>query len=187
MNSPGRTHRTLTVTTQETSPPILEGKDARVRGSTTPIDRKGGLNYASLDAVQGEAHMTYEVTVQATRTPQGWDLTPEGADGPVARVRTLDKARPAILEHLAAADPDADHSEATLVILPAAGELGADVRAARTATVEAAAAQEAAARATRDLVIRLDAAGYRSADIAGLLGVSRSRVSQLLHEGRAAT
>lgn len=131
--------------------------------------------------------MTYEVTVHAARTPQGWDLTPEGAGAPVASVRTLDKARPAILEHLATTDPSVDHSGLAVVILPAASELGEDIRAARTATVEAAAAQEAAARATRDLVIRLDAAGYRSADIAGLLGVSRSRVSQLLHEGRAAT
>ena len=125
--------------------------------------------------------MTHEVTVQATRTPQGWDLTLEGGDSPIARVSTLDKARPAILEQLNAG---ADHSESVLVILPAASELGADIRAARTATLEAAVAQEAAARATRDLVLRLDAAGYRSADIAGLLGVSRSRVSQLLHEGR---
>lgn len=131
--------------------------------------------------------MTYEVTVQAARTPQGWDLTLEGEDAPIARVRTLDKARPVILEHLATTDPSVDHSGLTLVILPAASELGEDIRAARAATLEAAAAQEAAARATRDLVIRLDAAGYRSADIAGLLGVSRSRVSQLLHEGRAAT
>lgn len=128
--------------------------------------------------------MTNEVTVQATRTPQGWDLTPEGEGTPVARVATLDKARTAILEQLAATDPDIDHSDRAVVILPTAGDLGADIRAARTATLEAAAAQEAAARATRDLVLRLDAAGYRSADVAGLLGVSRSRVSQLLHEGR---
>src|SRR5699024_1673890 len=131
--------------------------------------------------------MTHEVTVQATRTPQGWDLALDKASAPVAHVRTLDKARSVILERLATTDPSVDHSGSTLVILPAASELGEDIRAARAATVEAAAAQEAAARATRDLVIRLDAAGYRSADVAGLLGVSRSRVSQLLHEGRAAT
>ena len=131
--------------------------------------------------------MMHEVTVQAARTPQGWDLALDEASAPVAQVRTLDKARSAILEQLATTDPSVDHSGLTLVILPAASELGEDIRAARAATLEAAAAQEAAARATRDLVIRLDAAGYRSADIAGLLGVSRSRVSQLLHEGRAAT
>src|SRR5690625_2083069 len=131
--------------------------------------------------------MTYEVTVQGAATPQGWHVQLEGADAPVARDRTLDKAHPGNLERLAATDPSADHSGSTLVILPAASDLRTDIRAARTATLEAAAAQEAAARATRDLVIRLDAAGYRSADIAGPLGASRTRVSHRLHADRAAT
>src|SRR5699024_12601641 len=104
--------------------------------------------------------MTYEVTVQAARTPQGWDLTLEGEDPPIARVRTLDKARPVLLEQLDATDPSADHSGSTLVILPAASDLGTDSRAHRTATPAAAAARAPAARATRAAAIPLDAARY---------------------------
>src|SRR5690625_5002815 len=86
-NFPARAHRVLSSPTQTTHPPALEGHDACVRGSHDPIDREGGLNSASLDAVRAEAHMPYEVTVQAARTPQGGDLTLEGEDAAIARVR----------------------------------------------------------------------------------------------------
>lgn len=122
-----------------------------------------------------------EVIAHATRTSQGWEISLPGDPVPVGQVRTLDKAPALILDHL-----DGDAAGTAVIVIPAGTDLAADIRTARTSTREAAAAQEAAARTTRDLVLRLDALGYRSADIAGLLGVSRSRISQLLHEGRAA-
>lgn len=126
------------------------------------------------------------VSVTATNRPQGWELTIAGEETPAATVRTLDKARQAVIDHLNATAPGIDHSNQLVTVVPADAELAQQVRAARDATAAAAAAQEAAARSTRELVATLDRDGFKSADIAGIIGVSRGRVSQLLSEARHA-
>lgn len=124
------------------------------------------------------------VTVIATRQPQGWSLTTTGEGQVVAEVRTLDKARQWVIDHLDTVDPDCDHAEWVITVIPADPTDAQRVRAVRDGTAAAARAQEEAARATRDLVADLDRKQYKSADIAGLLGISRGRVSQLLPESR---
>lgn len=57
-----------------------------------------------------------------------------------------------------------------------------DVRGARQAVVEAARAQDRAARMSRQVVGRLRAAGVSGRDVAGILGISPQRVSQLDHD-----
>ena len=124
------------------------------------------------------------VAITATQRVDGWELAITGEGEPFATVRTLDKARQAVIDHLDTATPDADHSATATTIVPADATLAQQVREVRDATTAAAAAQEAAARSTRDLVAALDQQGFKSADIAGILGVSRGRVSQLLSESR---
>lgn len=126
------------------------------------------------------------VAVTATRWSQGWELTLEGDEDPATQVRTLDKARQQVIDYLDTVDPDVDHSDWTITVTPADEAVAQQVHAVREGTLAAARAQDAAARSTRDLVAALDREGYKSADIAGLLGVSRARVSQLLAESRSA-
>lgn len=125
------------------------------------------------------------VNVIATRQPQGWSLAMAGEGQVIAEVRTLDKARQRFIDHLNTVDPDRDHAEWVITVIPADPLDAQRVRAVRDGTAAAARAQEEAARATRDLVADLDRKQYKSADIAGLLGISRGRVSQLLSESRA--
>lgn len=125
-------------------------------------------------------------TVTATRWSQGWELTLEGEGDPATQVRTLDKARQQVIDYLDTVDPDVDHADWMITVLPADEADAQQVRAVREGTTAAARAQDEAARRTRDLVATLDRKQYKSADIAGLLGVSRARVSQLLTESRAA-
>ncbi len=124
------------------------------------------------------------LTVIANRKPQGWALSLKGEDGAIAEVRTLDTARQRTVDHLNDADPHVDHSEWTITVVPADPADAQKIRAVREGTAAAAHAQETAARATRDLITELTEKQYRSADIAGLLGISRGRVSQLLAESR---
>lgn len=126
------------------------------------------------------------VTVTATRWSQGWELTLEGEADPVTQVRTLDKARQQVIDYLDTVDPDVDHASWEITVIPGDDAVAQQVRAVREASVSAARAQEKAARSTRSLVAALDKNEYKSADIAGLLGVSRARVSQLLAESRTA-
>uniref|UniRef100_UPI003FD66F99 antitoxin HicB n=1 Tax=Brachybacterium tyrofermentans TaxID=47848 RepID=UPI003FD66F99 len=124
------------------------------------------------------------VTVVATRWTQGWELTLAGEEDVATQVRTLDKARQQIVDYLDTVDPEVDHAEWEVTVIPADEIDAQKVRAVREGTTAAARAQEEAARATRDLVADLDRKKYKSADIAGLLSISRGRVSQLLTESR---
>jgi hypothetical protein len=54
-----------------------------------------------------------------------------------------------------------------------------DVQGARQAVVEAAKAQERAAQVSRQMVAKLRSAGVSGRDVAGILGISPQRVSQL--------
>lgn len=124
------------------------------------------------------------VTAVATRWAQGWELTLTGESDPATQVRTLDKARQQVIDYLDTVDPGVNHADWTVTVIPADEADAQKVRAVREGTVAAARAQEEAARSTRDLVADLDRKKYKSADIAGLLSISRGRVSQLLAESR---
>lgn len=124
------------------------------------------------------------VTAVATRWAQGWELTLAGESDPATQVRTLDKARQQVIDYLDTVDPGVDHVDWAVTVIPADEADAQKVRAVREGTVAAARAQEEAARSTRDLVADLDRKKYKSADIAGLLSISRGRVSQLLAESR---
>ena len=130
--------------------------------------------------------MQGEVTVRAARETQGWGLTLPGEEAAFAHVRTLDKARQYTVTQLDATDPTVDHADWTVHVIPDDEDVAQRVRAAREGALAAAQAQEAAARRTRELVAALDRDGYKSADIAGLLAISRGRVSQHLAEARTA-
>lgn len=125
------------------------------------------------------------VTAVATRWAQGWELTLVGEDDPATQVRTLDKARQQVVDYLDTVEPDVDHADWTVIVIPADEADAQKVRAVREGTTAAARAQEEAARSTRALVADLDRKKYKSADIAGLLSISRGRVSQLLAESRS--
>ncbi|GAB4097682.1 hypothetical protein GCM10028787_31570 [Brachybacterium horti] len=126
-----------------------------------------------------------EIKVTAARWDRGWELSIPGAAGPVTQVRTLDKAAQQIIDYLDTVDPDVDHSTWTITVTPDDDEAAAAIQRTREATRAAAEAQKRAAHETRTLVAELDAADYLGADIAGLLGITRGRVSQLLAEARA--
>ncbi|MGO2822528.1 MAG: antitoxin HicB [Brachybacterium tyrofermentans] len=126
------------------------------------------------------------VTVVATRWTQGWELTLEGEEDAATQVRTLDKARQQIVDYLDTVDPEVDHADWVVTVIPADETDAQKIRAVREGTAAAAIAQEEAARSTRNLIADLDKKQYKSADIAGLLGISRGRVSQLLSESRTA-
>lgn len=136
--------------------------------------------------------MKNEIVVHATRGSQGWGLTLHGEQSVFAHVSTLDKARELTVAHLATGDAGTDRADrigailrSDVTILPSDEDDAERVLAVREGTVEAARAQEAAARGVRELVAALDRKQYKSADIAGLLCISRGRVSQLLAEARA--
>lgn len=126
--------------------------------------------------------MQGEVTVRAARETQGWGLTLPGEQAAFAHVRTLDKARQHTVAHLDATGSTADHADWTIHVIPEGEGVAQRVRTAREGAIAAA---QAAARRTRELVAALDRDGYKSADIAGLLAISRGRVSQPLTEARA--
>lgn len=126
--------------------------------------------------------MSNEVTVVASRWAKGWELGLPGAEDPITQVATLDKARQQVIDYLDTVEPDVDHADWIVTVIPDDEAIATQIRSAREATRTAARAQEDAARTTRTLVAHLDAAGYRAADIAGVLGITRARVSQLQRE-----
>lgn len=75
---------------------------------------------------------------------------------------------------------DADHVEVDIVA--ELGDLSARAAAAREATAEAAAQRKAAAE-TRAAATELRAKGLSVSDIAGVMGVTRGRVSQIAKAG----
>lgn len=128
--------------------------------------------------------MKNEVAILAAREADGWGLTVGDEPATFAHVRTLDKARPHAIAYLDSTDPDVDHADWVIHVVPEDRGVAQRVRTARENALAAARAQEDAARGTRSLVTSLDQERYKSADIAGLLGISRGRVSQLLSEAR---
>ncbi|MGJ9411339.1 sigma factor-like helix-turn-helix DNA-binding protein [Aeromicrobium sp. CF4.19] len=122
--------------------------------------------------------MSESYRVEARRWAEGWELHIDGEG--VTQVRTLDKARDQVRSYLETLH-DRDVTDAVISIVPQLDGLEAEVTAARAAADAAAAAQLAAAREIRTVAFRLRTEGLSVTDMAAILGVSRGRVSQLLH------
>ncbi|MFT3877351.1 MAG: AbrB/MazE/SpoVT family DNA-binding domain-containing protein [Propioniciclava sp.] len=120
-----------------------------------------------------------EVTVTARRWERGWELWLD--DDHVTQFSTLADAEQQVRDYLDTEVPDVDHSEWVITVVPELGALGREVVAARKATEEAAAASLDAARRSREVARQLREAGYSVTDAAAIMGVSRGRVSQLVH------
>jgi hypothetical protein len=99
----------------------------------------------------------------------------------------LDQAAKQVIDYLDAVDPSRNHSDWVATVLPDDVAMADEVAAARRATRDAAKAQEQAAVATRQVVSRLTNMGYKSADVAGVLGVTRARAYQLLKDVKVAS
>ena len=126
------------------------------------------------------------ITATAHKWEHGWELWID--DEAATQVATLDKAAQQVRDYLDTEDPDTDHSDWTITIVPDIGDIGDEVTDARAATeaatratVAAAAKARAAARQGEHLVFAAGGeAGYSVTDSAAILGVSRGRVSQLV-------
>ena len=116
------------------------------------------------------------ITVTAHRWSGGWELHHDG--DPITQTSTLDKAEQQVRDYLDTIEPDIEHSEWKVEVIPDLGKLADEVAAARAATEAASMASVAAAQRSREVVRRLRAAGLSVTDTAAVLGVSRGRVSQ---------
>lgn len=124
------------------------------------------------------------ITVTARRWEHGWELEIDPDN--ITQARALEAAAQQVRDYLSTLHPEQDYSHTEVHIEPELGPIGAEVTAARAATQEAHERQTSAARRTRAVVAALNAEGYSGTDIAAILGVTRSRVSQLLKESAAA-
>lgn len=118
------------------------------------------------------------ITATAHRWDHGWELWLD--DEAATQVTTLDKAEAQVRDYLDTIDPDVDHRDWAVTIVPDLGDLSDRVRRARAATAAASEAQAEAAAQAREVARALRAAGLSVTDAAAVLGVSRGRVSQLV-------
>ncbi|HMS74129.1 antitoxin HicB [Gordonia sp. (in: high G+C Gram-positive bacteria)] len=118
------------------------------------------------------------ITATAHKWEHGWELWID--DEAATQVATLDKAAQQVRDYLDTEDPDTDHSDWTITIVPDIGDIGDEVTDARAATEAATRATVAAAAKARAAARHLREAGYSVTDSAAILGVSRGRVSQLV-------
>lgn len=118
------------------------------------------------------------ITTTAHKWDHGWELWIDGEAA--TQVSTLDKAEQQVRDYLDTEDPDTDHSDWTVTVVPEIGAIGTEVAAAKEATEAAAAATRAAAAQARAAARHLREAGFSVTDSAAILGVSRGRVSQLV-------
>lgn len=117
------------------------------------------------------------ITVTASRWKHGWELSLDGTV--VTQVSTLEKAAQQVRDYLDTVEPDVDHNDWQITVVPQIGDLWERVTAARSATLQAQELQEKAARDSRIVARELRASGISVTDAAVILGVSRGRVSQL--------
>ena len=106
----------------------------------------------------------------------GWELL--DGDHAMTQVRRLSDARQQVIDYLDMVDPDVAHVDWDIIIIPAIPQ-AASVEQAKAATKEAADAQATAAAQSREVARSLRASGLSIDDAAWIMGVSRSRISQL--------
>ena len=82
------------------------------------------------------------------------------------------------IDYLDTIDPDVDHRDWDITIIPAIPQ-AQSVKQAKAATQDAIDAQAAAAAQSREVARSLRASGLSIDDTAWIMGVSRSRISQL--------
>lgn len=113
----------------------------------------------------------------ATREGRFWVIDVPGVG--VTQGRTVAEARE-MTRDLIAVMTDVPVKDVDVDIAFKVGDVSpGDVQGARQAVAEAAKAQEHAARVSRQMVARLRSAGVSGRDVAGILGISPQRVSQL--------
>ena len=106
----------------------------------------------------------------------GWELL--DGDHAMTQVRRLSHARQQVIDYLDTVDPDVAHADWDIIIIPAIPQATL-VEQAKAATKEAADAQATAAAQSREVARSLRASGLSIDDAAWIMGVSRSRISQL--------
>ncbi len=106
----------------------------------------------------------------------GWELL--NGDHAMTQVRRLSNARQQVIDYLDTIDPDISHEDWDITIIPAIPQ-AQSVEQAKAATREAMDAQAAAAAQSREVARSLRASGLSIDDAAWIMGVSRSRISQL--------
>lgn len=123
-----------------------------------------------------------EITVIARRWAHGWELILGEDDA--TQVRSLSHARSQVRDYLDTIEPEIDHSDVKVVLVPDAG--AEEIQQARQARIEAERAAAEAAEQIRAVVTDLrQRRGYSLSDTAALLGVTRARVSQLEHSTKS--
>jgi multidrug efflux pump subunit AcrA (membrane-fusion protein) len=125
--------------------------------------------------------MTNIYHVTAKRWEHGWELHIDGVG--VTQSRGVADAEEMVRHYLeleGLREPFAVNIE-----FRADDDLDIEIQQARQAAQEAARAQEAAAQKARSVARRLAARKYKGVEIAAVLGVSKQRVSQLVHSGKA--
>ena len=106
----------------------------------------------------------------------GWELL--DGDHAMTQVRRLSDARQQVIDYLDTVDPDVAHVDWDIIIIPAIPQ-ATSVEQAKAATKAAADAQATAAAQSREVARSLRASGLSIDDAAWIMGVSRSRISQL--------
>lgn len=115
----------------------------------------------------------------ARRWARGWEIHVDNIG--VTQVRSLDRAAEYACE-LVEIMTGRSISPSDIDVLIHPRSMNEKVRRAREKTRKAHEAQVEAARFTRDVVAELREEGLTPADIAGLMGISRGRVTQLLSD-----
>ena len=101
----------------------------------------------------------------------GWELL--NGDHAMTQVRRLSDARQQVIDYLDTIDPDVDHRDWDITIIPAIPQ-AQSVKQAKAATQDAIDAQAAAAAQSREVARSLRASGLSIDDTAWIMGVSRS-------------
>lgn len=124
---------------------------------------------------------TNEITVTARKWAHGWELIIDQDNA--TQVRSLAHATEQVRDYLDTIDPDTDHSQMSIALVPDQEDIAAEIASARQARIAAAGAMQEAAGQSRKVVEQMrHGLGYSLTDTAAILGVTRARVSQLEKE-----
>lgn len=118
----------------------------------------------------------YEVT--AHQWEHGWELHVDGLG--VTQVSALDKADRQVREYICTV-LDLDEYDGRVVIVPEVGAIADTIRTMHELTDSIAELQAKSSATRNEAVQQMRAFGLSDADIAGALGVSKGRVSQIVN------
>lgn len=119
-----------------------------------------------------------ELSVTVRKWAHGWELILD--EDNATQVRSLAHAEQQVRDYLDTIDPETDHHDVRVSLVPEAGQMAEQIAAARQARREAERAEAVAVERVRRVVADLrHVQGYSLTDTAAILGVSRARVSQL--------